>query len=161
MKVRDVMRCPVRSVPSTESIADAAALMVDCDVGVLPVVDKGRLVGIVTDRDLAVRGLAAGLDGRSAVLRLMTGEVTTCHPDDQLGDVLKTMAQQRIRRVPVRATGGELVGMISIGDAAENEEYAGEAAATLADICRPHGRHCQASGEAESALATIGDDGLS
>ena len=143
MKVGNMMSRSPRSVSPTESIAGVAALMADADVGALPVVDDGSIVGIVTDRDLAIRGLAAGLHGGAPVFRAMTRNVATCGPDDELADVLAGMAEQQVRRMPVCSADGELVGMVALGDAARSEEYAGEAAEALGAICRPHGRHCQ------------------
>jgi CBS domain-containing protein len=143
MKVRNMMSGSPRSVSPTESIACAAALMADADVGALPVVDDGSVVGIVTDRDLAIRGLATGLHGGAPVFRAMTRDVATCRPDDELADVLVSMAEQQVRRMPVCSSDGELVGMVSLSDAARIEEYAGEAAETLGAICLFQGRHCQ------------------
>ncbi|MGE5722779.1 MAG: CBS domain-containing protein, partial [Sphingomonadales bacterium] len=72
MKVKHAMSQSVHSIESTESIADAAAIMAKLDIGVLPVVDSGKLVGIVTDRDIVVRGVAHGLHSGSPVLQVMT-----------------------------------------------------------------------------------------
>ncbi|MGZ8349675.1 MAG: CBS domain-containing protein [Allosphingosinicella sp.] len=144
MQVRDIMTHAVRSVGPTETISYTAALMADIDVGALPVVDDGTLVGIVTDRDLAVRGLAVGVQGGAPVFRVMTREVITCDPDDQVSALLKVMREQQIRRVPVCCPSGDLIGIVTIGDTARCEEYAGEVLEALVDVCRPHGRHCQA-----------------
>lgn len=144
MRIREIMSRSIRSVAPTASIADAAALMADRDVGALPVIDEGRLVGIVTDRDLAVRGLGAGLHGGAPVFRVMSRDVRTCLPDDELADVLKVMADQQIRRVPVCSSAGELIGIVSISDASRNAEYSGEAAETLACICDARSRYPQA-----------------
>ena len=152
MKVRDIMTSCVTTVSPTETLATAAATMIDSDVGVLPVVEDGALVGIVTDRDLAVRGLACGLEAGAPVLRVMTGDVICCDPDDELAEVLRDMAVQQIRRMPVCASTGELVGIVSIADAAENMEYAGEATETLTRICHSRGRHCQTRHSAERFL---------
>jgi len=143
MKIGNMMSRTPRSVSPTESLASVAALMADADIGALPVVDDGSVVGIVTDRDLAIRGLAAGLHGGAPVFRAMTRDVATCGPDDELSDVLVKMAEQQVRRMPVCSADGALVGMFSLGDAARSEEYAGEATETLGAICRHHGRHCQ------------------
>ena len=151
MKIRYAMSCPVRSVSPTETLEDAAALMADCNIGALPVMEDGRLVGIVTDRDLAVRGIAAGLCGETHVSRVMTEEPRTCGPDDEFADVLAEMGLERIRRMPVCSSGGDLVGIVSLGDAARHAEYLGEAAETLADICRPPRR--RGKDEQPAALA--------
>ena len=144
MKISHVMSSPARTISSTESIADAAVLMADMDIGVLPVVNDGRLAGIVTDRDLAVRGLAGGLPPGASVDKVMTDKVTTCAPDDDLADVLDRMREEQDRRLPVCTAGGDVVGLISIADAARQAEYGGEATEAFGSICRPHGLHCQA-----------------
>jgi predicted transcriptional regulator len=90
-----------------------------------------------------VRGLAGGLHSGSPLLRAMTADVTTCSPDDELADALHAMAVERVRRLPVCRDDGVLVGMLSISDAARNEEYGAEAVAALATICHPRGPHSQ------------------
>lgn len=145
MKVQDIMTRCVRSIGPTDSIAKAAALMAEHDVGLLPVVDDGRLVGIVTDRDLAVRGLAHGLHGGAPIFRVMTEEVSRCPPEADVAEALRTMASQRVRRLPVCSDDGNLLGMMSLGDAACQAEYSGEACETLRAVIRPRGRHCQSS----------------
>jgi CBS domain-containing protein len=143
MKAIDVMSPQVRSIEPTRTIADAANMMADLDVGVLPVIDGGELVGIVTDRDLALRGFAPGLHAGSPVLRVMSSQVQTCQEDEELDGVLETMSQQQVRRMPVRSDSGDVVGMISIGDLARRDPDKDEVAETLSDICRPAGLHCQ------------------
>ena len=143
MRVFELMNRHVRTVAPTDSLADAAAVMAGRDVGVLPVVEDGRLVGIVTDRDIAVRGVAAGMRSRTCVAEIMTEKVLDCEADEELDDVLVRMGEQQVRRMPVCTSDGALVGMISIGDAAQTEEYQEAAARALGCISRPHGRHCQ------------------
>ena len=143
MKVRELMRHPVRTVTPNDSLSDAAAVMAARDVGALAVVADGRLAGIVTDRDIATRAVANRLRGRAPVAEVMTTKVLSCGPEDEIDAVLETMAAQQVRRLPVCSADGELVGMISIGDAAQTEEYQEAAARALSSICRPHGRHSQ------------------
>lgn len=143
MKVSEIMTRPVRSIEPTESIADAARLMGELDVGVLPVEDDGNLVGIVTDRDIAVRGVAAALHGGAPVLRIMTEKVVTCREDDDVEVALAVMARQQVRRMPVCTEKGTLIGMLSLGDAARRDPDRGEVAETLSDICLPRGQHSQ------------------
>jgi CBS domain-containing protein len=118
-------------------------MMADLDVGALPVIDGGELVGIVTDRDLALRGFAPGLHAGSPVLRVMSSQVQTCQEDEELDDVLEAMGEQQVRRMPVCSDSGAVVGMISIGDLARRDPDKDEVAETLSDICRPAGLHCQ------------------
>ena len=144
MKVKDIMTRCLCSIGPTDSIADAAALMGERDVGWLPVVDDGRLVGVVTDRDVAVRGLARGLQAEAPVFRLMTGKVTSCHPGANLAEALHIMASQQVRRLPVCSDDGTLLGMVSLGDALYQPQYCGEAGEALRAVIHPSGPHCQA-----------------
>jgi len=143
MKAIDVMSAQVCSIEPTRTIADAANMMADLDVGALPVIDGGELVGIVTDRDLALLGFAPGLHAGSPVLRVMSSQVQTCQEDEELDDVLEAMGEQQVRRMPVCSDSGAVVGMISIGDLARRDPDKDEVAETLSDICRPAGLHCQ------------------
>ena len=149
MQVRDIMTASVDSIEVTESIADAARRMADKDVGCLPVMAGDKLVGIVTDRDLAIRGLGAGLHPACSVLRVMTEEVEICRPDDQVDDVLKAMAEEQVRRVPVCTEEGELVGMVTLADVARYDRAEkDEVSEALALICHPSGHHSQVSNAA-------------
>ena len=143
MKVAEIMTRPVRSIEPTEGLADAARLMGELDVGVLPVENDGKLVGIVTDRDIAVRGMAAGLHGGAPVLRVMSDTVIACREDDDVEDALAVMARQQVRRIPVCTQEGALIGMMSLGDAARRDPDRKEVAETLGEICLPRGRHFQ------------------
>ncbi len=143
MKASEVMSPGVTSVQPTDSLARAAQLMGEQDIGALAVIEDGNLVGIVTDRDLAVRGLAEGLHGGAPVLQVMSPEVKICGVEDDLDDVLETMGEQQIRRMPVQSEKGDLVGMISMGDLARWDHDEDEVTETLRDICRPAGLHSQ------------------
>lgn len=143
MKAREVMSPGVTTVQPTDSIAHAAHVMGQQDIGVLPVVEGGNVIGIVTDRDLAVRGLAEGLHGGAPVLRVMSTDVKICGEDEDLDDVLETMSTQQIRRMPVQSAAGDLIGMISVGDLAKWDRDRDEVTETLRDICRPAGLHSQ------------------
>jgi CBS domain-containing protein len=114
------------AVTADTTLAVAAQLMRELDVGVIPVVDDdegGRLVGVITDRDMVVRALADGKDGKATVGDHMTAEVTTVAPGDSVHDVLDVMKHERVRRVPVTDADGRLVGIISQADLAVS--YAG------------------------------------
>ena len=151
MKVRDIMTSSVDSIGSTESIARAAQVMAQKDVGVLPVVDSGKLAGIVTDRDIAVRAVSAGIDNTSPVGDIMTRKVAFCSKDDEIDSVLKTMSNEQIRRMPVCGDGNRVVGMFSLADAARRDPDRTEVAGALSEICEPSGLHCQTL---ERSLAT-------
>lgn len=98
--------------------ADAAGMMRSHDVGVIPIVEEGKLIGLVTDRDLVVRVLAERKDPTSVALRdIMTKSAVTVTPDTELANARDTMAEHQIRRLPVMK-GEELVGIVSLGDVA-------------------------------------------
>ncbi len=143
MKVAEIMSRSVRSIGPTESVADAARLMAEHDVGALPVEDSGRLVGIVTDRDIAVRGVAAGLHHGAPVLRIMSRDMITCSEQDEVEQLLGVMARQQVRRIPVCSEGGALIGMIGVGDVARRDPHRADVSETLGEICLPRGRHSQ------------------
>lgn len=147
MKIRDVMTEAVKAIKPTDTIVDAARAMGEFDVGALPVIEGEKLVGMVTDRDIAVRGVAGGMHSGSPVLNVMTKDVRTCRADDDIEDVLSEMADEQIRRVPVCSDDGRLVGIVSIGDAARYDRDREEVAETLGDICSPHGAHSQTLAE--------------
>ena len=108
---------------------EAAALMRDNDCGSIPVVESSasqRLVGTVTDRDLAVRGVAAGKGPETPVRDLMTPDPVTCVPEDEIEDLRQVMVEQQVRRVPVVDTDGLLVGIVAQADIAREDGAASD-----------------------------------
>lgn len=103
MQVRDIMTSSVYSVQSTDSILDAARCMADCDVGMLPVLEGRKLIGVLTDCDIAVRGVAGSIAPAASVRRIMSEPVVTCSGDEEIEDILETMSQEQVRR-PLSAT---------------------------------------------------------
>jgi CBS domain-containing protein len=144
MRVKDIMTATVDSVQSTDSIADAARRMAAHDVGALPILSAGKLVGIVTDRDIAVRGVAGGISSSAPIGRIMSENVATCSPDDDIPSVLALMSREQIRRMPVCNDRKEMVGIVALADLAEHDPEKQEVTEALADICEPSGLHCQA-----------------
>lgn len=134
MEIRNHMVSPVRSVRPGDSIADAARVMERFDVGTLPVLEKDVLVGIVTDRDIVVRGLARGLDPKLPVSRVMTGKVITISHGACIDDALEQMATFAIRRLPVCGADGALLGIVSLGDLAAIDWDKDEVGAALGRI---------------------------
>jgi CBS domain-containing protein len=121
-KVRDAMSSQPRSVGESTSVQEAARLMKEEDVGSLPVVEDDRLVGIVTDRDIVVRGVAERSDMSSlSVMAVASHEVTTVAPDENLDEALKTMAREQVRRLPV-VDGDRLVGILAQADVAQDAD---------------------------------------
>jgi CBS domain-containing protein len=116
--VADVMTPGVESITSSDALRDAAKTMRDGDFGSMPVVDDGRLVGMLTDRDIVVRGVAEGLDPTACrVADVASREVVTVAPDQDLDEAMDLMAQHRVRRLPV-VEAGRLVGVVSQADVA-------------------------------------------
>jgi CBS domain-containing protein len=142
MKVGDCMTRDVRIASPDESLRDAAKAMGELDAGVLPVGENDRLVGMITDRDIAVRGVAQGKGPDAKVREVMSNEVRYCFDDDDADEVLENLGELQLRRMPVLNRDKRLVGIISIGDLAASEEpkRAGEA---LSEISRPGGEHSQ------------------
>jgi CBS domain-containing protein len=117
MKIKDLMTSELRTCSPSTNLATAAALMLDADCGILPVVEDGKLVGIVTDRDLYIALATRNkLASQVTVGEVARTRVVTCSPDDDVHAALGTMKDQRVRRLPVEGFGGTLVGIISMND---------------------------------------------
>lgn len=143
MKVQDIMTSSVSSVQPTDSIGNAAQAMADYDVGALPVLDGQKLVGIVTDRDIAIRAVASGIDAEKPVRLVMTEEVATCSAETDVEDALELMSNEQVRRLPVCNGDNEVVGIVALADAAHRDPDKREVAEALAEISEPSGLHCQ------------------
>jgi CBS domain-containing protein len=133
MKIRDVMSKDVQVARPTDTVRDVAARMASGDFGFIPVADGDRLVGTITDRDIAIRAVGAGLGPDTTVSQAMTGTVTTVLDSDPLQTALDAMAKGKIRRLPVVDKHERLVGVVSLGDLSTRvkEKYAGEALETI------------------------------
>jgi len=119
MRARDIMTKDPECCRRDDTAQQAAQVMRDRDCGCLPIVDDGgRVVGIVTDRDLAVRGIASGRDPNTKLMDLMTPVASCCGPDDDLRDVEQKMVELQVRRIPIVDSGGRCVGIISQADIA-------------------------------------------
>jgi CBS domain-containing protein len=142
MRVSECMTREVELAGPNDTIAEAAKRMARLDAGVLPVRDNDRLVGMITDRDIAVRGVGQGRGPDTRVGDVMNAEVKYCYDDEEVGEVLKKMGELQLRRMPVLNHDKRLVGIISLGDLAASSEtkQAGDA---LCDISRPGGQHSQ------------------
>lgn len=144
MRVEEIMTASVNSIESTDTIADAARRMAEDDVGALPILSDGKLVGIVTDRDIAVRGVAAAISPQAPIRRVMSDNVATCSPDDDIETVLALMSREQIRRMPVCNDREQIVGIVALADLADHDPDKKEVTEALAYICEPSGLHCQA-----------------
>ena len=136
MKVRDVMSSDVQVARPGDTLQEVATRMASGDFGFMPVADGDRLIGTITDRDIAVRAVAGGAACTSPVVEYLSRDPQTARADDDLKTVLDSMGSKQIRRLPVLDRDDRLVGVVSLGDLSTRvkEKYAGEA---LEDISRP------------------------
>ena len=143
MKVSKCMTRDVELVSPTQTIRDAAQMMAELDAGALPVQQDDRLVGMITDRDIAVRAVAQGKSPETPVRDVMSPEVLYCFDDQEIEDVSRNMGEVKVRRLPVVNRDKRLVGIISVGDLALKEEQT-LTGSTLARISKTGGNHSQA-----------------
>ena len=141
MLVREAMSRDVKTVAPETTIMEAARIMADADVGVLPVAAGDRLAGMVTDRDIAIRAVAMGKGLETTVSDVMTPDVLYCHEDEDIGHISANMAENQVRRLPVVDVDKRLVGIISLADVADAR--ADEAGEALEGITRPGGERSQ------------------
>jgi len=120
MKVGDMMSVDVCVASPGDSLRQAASLMADNDIGSLPVGEGGRLVGFLTDRDIAVRAVAQGMGPETPVREVMSGDIKYCFDDDDVEDVAQNMAGLEVRRLPVVDRDKRLVGIVSLGNFAQS-----------------------------------------
>ena len=145
MKVKELMTAGPCCCSPDESIKDVAQMMLDNDCGSVPVVEAGRVVGIVTDRDLAVRAVAAGMAPDTEVREVMTSSPECCNENDDVENVERVMGERQVRRVPVVNADGGCVGIVSQADLARAARSGSrlsdrEVAATVGRISEPdHG----------------------
>jgi CBS domain-containing protein len=142
MKVNEAMTKRVRVANPKETVQHAAQIMANLDVGALPVGDNDRLVGMITDRDIAIRGVAKGKGPKARVSDVMTRDVKYCFEDQDVEEVTRNMADIQVRRLPVVDHDKRLVGILSLGDIAISEESM-QSAEALSGISRPGGLHTQ------------------
>jgi CBS domain-containing protein len=123
MKIADVMTRDVRVIQPDRTVREAARLMDEMNVGVLPVCNGRRLIGMITDRDITVRSTAAGVPpDQHTVREIMTDDVEWCFDDDDVDEIVEIMSRRQIRRIPVVDRGKRLVGIVALGDLAEDSE---------------------------------------
>ncbi len=137
MKIREIMTPDVQCVGPDESLVEAASLMRQLDVGALPVCENDHVVGMLTDRDIAIRAVAAGYDpNETAVRDIMTAGAVCVSEDQSLDEVITLMEKHQIRRAPVMNRDHRLVGILSLGDIAVDASAAlsGEA---LREVSQP------------------------
>ncbi|MBI4524381.1 MAG: CBS domain-containing protein, partial [Deltaproteobacteria bacterium] len=142
MQIRDIMTRDVQVVDPDASLRDAAELMEKLDIGLLPVCDGERLVGMLTDRDMTVRATAKGLHPEKTCARdVMTPEAIWCYEDQDVEEAAALMEQRQIRRLPILNRDKRLVGFLSLGDLAvrsQDRELAGEAIKRVSEPAEPN-----------------------
>ena len=147
MQVRDVMTKDPASVTPSATIREAAQLMQRENVGIVPVVEEkgtNRLLGVVTDRDIAIRVVAEGRDGGTRVSDVMSSsQLRTCTPDDDVDDAMDAMADEQVRRIPIVDNRGTLVGIVAQADIVRKTRDEDKAGKTVKEISEPGGRHAQ------------------
>ena len=142
MKVSEVMTRDVQTVRPDQPVRDAASFMLSADAGSIPVIDGDRLIGMITDRDIAVRGVATGYGPDTPVRELMTDDIICARDSDDVDDIASKMSEAQVRRLPVIDGDQRLCGIVSLGDLSRDadEDAASEA---LEGVSEPGGRHPQ------------------
>jgi len=134
LRCSEIMTRNVKTAAAGSSLRDVAAIMRDGDMGAVPVVDGTKLIGIVTDRDIVVRGIAEGASPETPVSDIMTRELFSVRPDDFVFEAIRLMGDKQVRRLPVIDPNGELQGIIAMADVALETEDEREIAETLEEI---------------------------
>lgn len=160
MKVKDVMTVNPKACTTTTTLAEAASFMWDYDCGIVPVVtDGGKVVGLITDRDICIAGATGNRRlSNIAVKEIMTGNVYSCAPADDVRKALKTMQEHKVRRLPVVAPDGTLEGIFSINDVTLNakETRGGKVpGVSFRDVVRTYKAICAHPLTAEEAPKSI------
>lgn len=145
MRIQEAMTRQVHIANPNQSIGDAACMMAAADAGALPVGDGDRLVGMITDRDIAIRAVAEGKGPDTPVRDVMSPEVCYCFEDQEIDEVAANMADVKLRRLPVLNREKRLVGIISLGDIALSDDANGAANQALCGVSEPGGEHSQSS----------------
>jgi CBS domain-containing protein len=142
MRVSEAMTREVRVANPGQSIREVAKIMAEIDAGAMPVGDNDRLVGMITDRDIAIRAVAQGKGPDTPVRDVMsTEQVLYCYEDEELDHVAKNMSEQQVRRLPVVNREKRLVGIVSLGNLAQKEGRAANKA--VKGVTKPGGAHQQ------------------
>ena len=142
MRISDVMTREVATVRPDQTAREAATFMLNADAGSIPVTEGDRLIGMITDRDIAVRGVAKGHGPDTPVRDIMTSGIVCAREDDSVEDVASKMSEAQVRRLPVIGDGEKLVGIVSLGDL--SRETDGETAHhALEGVSAPGGQHQQ------------------
>ena len=136
--ITDVMSTDIQYCTPLDNVFEVAVIMKDYDVGAVPIVEEGKVLGIITDRDIAIRGVASKHPGSTKVTDIMSTSLVTVSPHTSVSEAADLMASKQIRRLPV-VEDGQLVGMVSLGDLAVRQTLEQAANDTLSEISENHG----------------------
>jgi CBS domain-containing protein len=150
MQVSEAMSDDVKIANPNQSVRDAARLMAEIDAGILLVGENDKLVGVITDRDIAIRAVGADKGPATPIREIMSEDVKYCFEDDDLDDIAQNMADIKVRRLPVLNREKRLVGILSLGDIALTDGPS-NAGSALCGICEPGGEHSQSMDEGRAA----------
>jgi len=154
MHISEVMSKDVKIASPKQSIQDAARMMAEIDAGAIPVGEGDQLVGMITDRDIAVRAVAAGKPPNTPIADVMSHEVKYCYESDNVDAVSANMADIQLRRLPVLNQQKRVVGIVSLADIALSG-WPDDAAAALSGISEPGGEHSQSEGSSVDKLEIL------
>jgi CBS domain-containing protein len=136
-QLKDVMSRDVKVISPDSTIREAAKAMLEGDFGMMPVGENDRLIGAISDRDIAVRGVAQGKDSNAKVREVMSEGITWAYEDDSVEDAATIMSEHQIRRLPVVNRDKRLVGIVALGDFAVDSSEIELAAEALSEISKP------------------------
>ena len=135
--LKDLMSHDVQFVSPEMTISDAAKKMRDGDFGMLPVAEDDRMIGAISDRDIAVRAVAEGLGAYTKVRDVMSDGIAWAYDDDSVEQAAKIMSERQVRRLPVVSRAKRLVGIVALGDFAVESTEIRPTAQALAEISKP------------------------
>jgi len=142
MKVSEVMSRDVQTVRPDQPVQEAAGFMLSADAGSIPVIEGDRLIGMITDRDIAVRGIAKGYGPDTPVRDLMTDDLIVLRFDDDIEEAASKMGQAQVRRLPVIDSDERLCGIVSLADLSRQADSE-TASQALEGVSQPGGQHQQ------------------
>jgi CBS domain-containing protein len=142
VKISEVMTRDVQTVRPDQTAREAATFMLSADAGAIPVTEGDRLIGMITDRDIAVRGVAEGHGPDTPVRDLMSNDMITARIDDDTDDIATRMSEAQVRRLPVIDDQQKLCGIVSLGDLSREGDN-GAAEQALDGVSQPGGQHQQ------------------
>jgi len=142
MKISEVMTSDVQTVNADQTMREAAGFMLRAEAGSIPVLEGDKVIGMITDRDIAVRGVAEGRGPETPVRELMSDGIVCAHEDDDVATVARRMSEEQVRRIPVLDSDDKLCGIVSLGDLAR-ETGGEEAQEAFEGVSQTGGQHQQ------------------